>query len=37
MLPFFNNAPLAIDFAYPLTRASGDDTFYLSFSLGVAP
>jgi outer membrane protein assembly factor BamA len=34
LLPFLGQAPLAIDFAYPLTKESQDETQYVSFSFG---
>jgi len=33
-LPFFGQAPLALDFAYPLAKNSEDDTQFISFSFG---
>jgi outer membrane protein insertion porin family len=35
ILPFFGQAPLAIDFAYPLTEDDEDDTQLISFSFGI--
>lgn len=35
MLPFFGNAPLAVDFAAPLNKDEQDDTQIFSFSFGV--
>lgn len=35
ILPFFGQAPLAIDFAYPLTKDDEDDTQLISFSFGI--
>jgi outer membrane protein insertion porin family len=34
-LPFFGQAPLALDFAVPLNKASQDDTQIISFSFGL--
>lgn len=34
-LPFFGRAPLALDFAVPLNKASQDDTQLVSFSFGL--
>lgn len=34
-LPMLGSAPIAIDFAYPLTKDSQDDTQIISFSLGI--
>lgn len=34
ILPFLGQTPIAIDFAVPITKASGDDTQLISFSLG---
>jgi outer membrane protein insertion porin family len=34
-LPFFGQAPLALDFALPLNKASQDDTQLISFSFGL--
>lgn len=36
-LPFFTNAPLALDLAYPITKDDQDDTQIISFSLGIMP
>lgn len=36
MLPFLGGAPLAIDFAYPLTKDDRDDVQYISFSFGMS-
>jgi len=34
-LPFFGQLPLAVDFAVPLSKAAGDRTQIISFSLGL--
>lgn len=34
-LPFFGQAPLALDFAYPLSKDDEDDTQVFSFSFGI--
>jgi outer membrane protein insertion porin family len=34
-LPMFGQAPLAVDFAYPLVRDDEDDTQVVSFSFGI--
>jgi outer membrane protein insertion porin family len=34
-LPFLGQAPLALDFAYPTTKRSEDDTQFISFSFGL--
>lgn len=34
-LPFLGQVPVAIDFAYPITKSSEDDTQWISFSLGI--
>ena len=34
VLPFFGQAPLAIDFAVPITKDDQDDTQLISFSFG---
>jgi len=34
VLPILGQVPIAIDFAYPITKDSQDDTQYISFSLG---
>lgn len=34
-IPFFGQLPLAIDFGYPMTKAKGDRTQIISFSLGI--
>jgi outer membrane protein insertion porin family len=36
-LPLLGQVPIAIDFAYPLTQDSKDDTQLISFSLGFTP
>jgi outer membrane protein insertion porin family len=36
-LPFLGQAPLALDFAFPITKDDQDDTQYISFSLGFNP
>ena len=36
-LPILGQVPIAIDFAYPITKASQDDTQIISFSLGFVP
>jgi outer membrane protein insertion porin family len=33
-LPFLGQVPIALDFAYPITKNSQDDTQFFSFSLG---
>jgi outer membrane protein insertion porin family len=35
VIPFFGKLPLALDVAFPVTKASGDRTQVLSFSLGI--
>jgi outer membrane protein insertion porin family len=35
-LPIFGQAPVALDFALPMTKASDDETEWFSFSLGIA-
>jgi outer membrane protein insertion porin family len=35
-LPFLGGLPLAVDFAYPITKASGDRTQLISVSLGAS-
>lgn len=35
-LPFLGQTPLAIDFAVPVTKATGDQSQLISFSLGIA-
>lgn len=35
ILPLFGGAPLALDFAYPITKDERDDVQYISFSFGV--
>ncbi len=35
VIPFLGQAPLAIDFAYPLVKDDQDDVQYISFSFGV--
>jgi outer membrane protein insertion porin family len=37
VLPVFQGAPVALDFALPLTRDDEDDTEWFSFSLGINP
>jgi outer membrane protein insertion porin family len=37
VLPIFGQVPIAVDFAYPLTKADEDDTQIISFSLGFVP
>jgi outer membrane protein insertion porin family len=37
VLPVFGQAPIALDFAAPLTKADEDDTQWFSFSLGINP
>jgi outer membrane protein insertion porin family len=37
ILPFFGQAPLALDFAVPITQSKRDDTQIISFSFGVVP
>jgi outer membrane protein insertion porin family len=34
-LNFFGELPLALDFAFPISKANGDETQFLSFSLGI--
>ena len=34
-IPIFSQLPLAVDFAYPVTKAQGDKTQLISFSLGI--
>jgi outer membrane protein insertion porin family len=34
VLPFFNGAPLALDFAIPISKAPEDETQFFSFSFG---
>jgi len=34
-LPLFGGLPIAVDFAYPATKKSGDRTQFISVSLGV--
>ena len=34
VLPFFGQAPLAFDIAYPISKSSQDDTQFFSFSFG---
>jgi outer membrane protein insertion porin family len=36
-LPFFGQAPLAVDFAIPVTKGKFDDTQLISFSFGLVP
>ncbi|HWB53475.1 MAG TPA: BamA/TamA family outer membrane protein, partial [Tepidisphaeraceae bacterium] len=36
-LPFFGQAPLAIDFAVPITKSRYDNTQLISFSFGLVP
>ncbi|HWE03218.1 MAG TPA: BamA/TamA family outer membrane protein [Tepidisphaeraceae bacterium] len=36
ILPFLGQTPLAIDFAVPITKADGDESQLISFSLGFA-
>lgn len=36
-LPIFGQAPVALDFALPLTKDDEDDTQWFSFSLGIVP
>jgi outer membrane protein assembly factor BamA len=36
-LPIFGHAPIALDFAAPLSKNSEDDTQWFSFSLGIVP
>jgi outer membrane protein insertion porin family len=33
-LPFFGQAPLAVDFGFPVTKDNQDDTQLISFSFG---
>jgi outer membrane protein insertion porin family len=35
-IPFFGSIPLALDFAIPTTKAKGDKTQFISFSLGAS-
>jgi outer membrane protein insertion porin family len=35
-LPFFGQAPLALDFAYPINKAEKDETQFISFSFGLS-
>jgi outer membrane protein assembly factor BamA len=37
ILPMFGRLPIAIDFAAPITKAHGDETQWISFSLGFQP
>jgi outer membrane protein insertion porin family len=37
VLPIFQGAPVALDFALPLTKDDDDDTEWFSFSLGLNP
>ena len=37
ILPFLGQAPIAVDFALPITKDDEDDTQVISFSFGVAP
>jgi len=34
-IPFLGKIPLALDFAVPVSKATGDKTQYISFSLGI--
>jgi outer membrane protein insertion porin family len=34
-IPFFGQLPLALDFAFPLSKKDGDETQLLSFALGI--
>jgi len=34
ILPFLGQTPIAVDFAYPLSKSSQDETQFISFSLG---
>lgn len=34
-IPFLGQTPIAVDFAYPLSKSSEDDTQFISFSLGI--
>lgn len=34
-VPFLGNAPIALDFAYPITKDDKDDVQYISFSFGM--
>jgi outer membrane protein insertion porin family len=34
ILPFFGQAPLAVDFGFPVTKDDEDDTQMISFSFG---
>jgi outer membrane protein insertion porin family len=34
-LPFFGQLPIAIDFAYPVTKRKGDETRLVTFALGI--
>jgi len=36
ILPFAQGAPLALDFGFPIKKASGDDTQLISFSFGMS-
>lgn len=36
-LPFFGQAPLAVDFAVPITKGKYDDVQFISFSFGLIP
>jgi outer membrane protein assembly factor BamA len=36
-LPIFRGAPVALDFAVPLSKDSEDDTQWFSFSFGILP
>ncbi|MCC6423982.1 MAG: BamA/TamA family outer membrane protein [Phycisphaerales bacterium] len=35
VVPFLGNAPIALDFAYPITKDDQDEVQYISFSFGV--
>ena len=37
VLPVLGQAPLAVDFALPLTKDDEDDTQWFSFSFGILP
>ena len=37
VLPFFGQTPVALDFAYPITKDDEDETQIISFSLGFNP
>jgi outer membrane protein insertion porin family len=37
VLPIFGQTPIALDFAFPLTKSGQDDTQIISFSLGFNP